>query len=128
MLSKKKTTLRKIQSLVGTLNIACCIIQSGRAFRHHLIDLTCGKSHPKHHINLKQRQKADLIIWLAFLRHYNGKGMSLFAPQFSDIVIDCDASQSIGYGATCQNHFIHGLWPTHWKTYSIPLLELFPIP
>jgi hypothetical protein len=41
-LSKEKTTLRQIQSLIGSLSFACKAIPVGRPFLRRLIDLTVG--------------------------------------------------------------------------------------
>jgi hypothetical protein len=39
---KIKMTFREIQSLIGLLNFACCVVVSGRAFLRRLISLTVG--------------------------------------------------------------------------------------
>ena len=38
-----------------------------------------------------------------------------------------DAAASIGFGVVFDRHWLHGTWPNHWKSYSIALLEIFPI-
>ena len=42
----KTVTLREVQSLTRLLNLACLVIVPGRAFLHHLIDLTIGVHSP----------------------------------------------------------------------------------
>ena len=39
-LTRKKVTLKEIQSLTGMLNFACSVVVPGRAFLRRLIDLT----------------------------------------------------------------------------------------
>ena len=45
-LTRKKVTLKEIQSLTGVLNFACSVVKPGRAFLRRLIDLTIGIKSP----------------------------------------------------------------------------------
>ena len=45
---RKKTTLKGMQSLIGSLNCACRAIAPGRAFLRRLIELTRGKTRANH--------------------------------------------------------------------------------
>ena len=49
---RKKTTLKEMQSLIGSLNFACRAIAPGRAFLRRLIDLTRGKTRANHRIRI----------------------------------------------------------------------------
>lgn len=51
-LTRKKVTLKEIQSLTGLLNFACSVVVPGRAFLHRLIDLTIGITSPFHCIRI----------------------------------------------------------------------------
>jgi len=42
ILSQKKTTLKAMQSLIGSLNFCCRAIVVGRPFCRRLINATCG--------------------------------------------------------------------------------------
>ncbi len=48
MLHMRKTTLREMQSLIGSLNFCCRAIVIGRPFCRRLIDAVCGLSKPHH--------------------------------------------------------------------------------
>ena len=74
---RKKTTLRKLQSVIGTLNFACQVIQPGRAFLQGLIALTRGKLKPYWHIRLSKEAKLDLKVWIVFLEKSNYKFFQL---------------------------------------------------
>ena len=74
--SRKSVTLKELQSLIGLLNFACCVVVPGRAFLRRLIDLTRGVRKPTHHVRLTKESKYDLQVWLNFLRSYNGKSFS----------------------------------------------------
>ena len=60
VLSKRKATLKTIQSLTGVLQFACRAIIPGRPFCRRLINATCGVSSPYHHIRVTQNIKKDL--------------------------------------------------------------------
>ena len=65
-LTKKKVTLKELQSLIDVLNFACSAIVSGRAFLRRLIDVTIGVTKPHYHIRLTQMVKLDLRLWQVF--------------------------------------------------------------
>jgi hypothetical protein len=50
--NRKKITLRVLQSVIGLLNFACCVVLPGRAFLRRLIDLTKGITKQHHYIRL----------------------------------------------------------------------------
>ena len=66
LLEGSKTTLRKLQSVIGLLNFACAVVVPGRAFLRHLIDLTVGVHQPHYHIRITREVKQDLHVWLTF--------------------------------------------------------------
>ena len=74
-LSRKKVTLKELQSLLGLLNFACAVVTPGRAFLRRLIDLTRGISHPHFFIRLMRNVKNDLRVWQEFLCSFNGKSL-----------------------------------------------------
>lgn len=57
---RKKVSLRELQSLIGLLNYACCVVVPGRAFLRRLINLTKGKSRPHHYIRLNKQARFDI--------------------------------------------------------------------
>ena len=72
ILTKKKTNLRTVQSLLGLLNFACNVVP-GRPFLRRLIDKTCGIQKPYFKVTLNKDTKRDLQVWLEFLNRYNGQ-------------------------------------------------------
>ena len=126
--SRAKVSLRELQSLIGVLNFACCVVVPGRAFLRRLIDLTIGIARPHYRIRLTKQVMLDLATWLEFFHSFNGK--SFFLDEFSsdDLVqLYTDASGSVGYGAICDKQWFYGIWPTAWLQYGITVLELYPI-
>ena len=75
--SRRKVTLKELQSLIGLLNFTCSVILPGRAFLRRLIDLTIGPKHPHHRIRLSKDAKADLKVWMRFLAGFNGRAFFL---------------------------------------------------
>lgn len=61
-LSRRKITLRDLQSLIGLLNFACSVVVPGRVFIRRLINLTIGISSPFHFIRLSEEVKKDLRL------------------------------------------------------------------
>ena len=58
--TRKKFTLRELQSLIGLLNFACTVVKPGRAFLRCLIDFTLGLKRPNHRRWLTKESRPDL--------------------------------------------------------------------
>ncbi|XP_048582553.1 uncharacterized protein LOC125561881 [Nematostella vectensis] len=128
-LTRKKVTLRELQSLNGLLNFACSVVVPGRAFLRRLIDLTIGINSPLHYIRLSREVKADLRVWQCFLEDFNGKSFFLEDTWHSSdkLKLYTDASGAIGFGAVFGNKWCYGTWPDNWKHRNIAILEFYPI-
>ena len=78
-LSKRKATVKEIQSLAGTLNFLCKAIHPGRPFIRRMYAkyaylITKGEEHilkPHHHVQLDHEFKNDCQIWDLFLSNPN---------------------------------------------------------
>ena len=70
--TRDKVTLRELQSVIGQLQYATCIMISSRTFLRCLINLTIGHMVPHYFIKLTRGVKLDLEIWKSFLDYYNG--------------------------------------------------------
>ena len=105
------------------------MVVPGRAFLRRMIDLTKGVNKPHHHIRLSRGAKLDIMLWLRFLDDFNGRSFFLsdLWETSQSLQLYTDAVVSIGFGAVFDRHWLHGIWPNHWKSYNIALLELFPI-
>ena len=127
--TKKKATLKEIQSLVGLLNFACRVITPGRVFLRRLINLTVGLENPSHHIRITSEARADISAWLEFLTAHNGVTMLVERIWVSSDKINLytDAAGSDGYAAVLGSRWLHGQWFGDWLQLNITILELFPI-
>ena len=75
--TRRKVTLRELQSLLGLLNFTCSVAVTGRAFLRRMIDLTKGIQRPHHRIRLTKETKYDVQVWLSFIQNFNGKTFSI---------------------------------------------------
>ncbi|XP_069133139.1 uncharacterized protein [Argopecten irradians] len=126
--SRKKVTLRELQSLIGVLNFACKVVSPGRTFLRRLINLTRGLQRPHHRIRLSHEAKADITAWKIFIESFNG--ISLLLPDqwvtAAHFHFYTDASNQ-GFGATFQLHWFFGVWPDSFTSYHITVKEFFAI-
>ncbi|MDY6841666.1 MAG: reverse transcriptase domain-containing protein [Pseudomonadota bacterium] len=128
---KNKSTLKELQSLIGSLNFACRAVIPGRAFCRRLIDATRGARKPQHRIRITEAMREDLRVWDSFLKTYNGASF-MFEQSWEDndsLHLYTDAAGSWGFGAFFENSWTSGTWPAHWQDNSpdITFKELFPI-
>ncbi len=72
MLLKKRTTLKAVQSIIGSLNFICRACVPGRAFMRRLIDACSGAKMPHHYVRISEGMRADLSLWKVFFRDFNG--------------------------------------------------------
>jgi hypothetical protein len=128
-LTRKKVTLKELQSLIGLLNFACLVVTPGRAFLRRLIDLTHGISLPHFFIRLNRNVKGDLRTWQTFLSFFNGRSLFLDDTWSNNHKLNLytDASGAIGFGALFGREWCYGKWPENWLKYSIAVLEFYPI-
>jgi hypothetical protein len=96
---RRKVTLRELQSLIGLLSFACCVVQPDRTFLRRLIDRTKGIQQPHVHIGLNKDSRLDIAAWLLFIEHFNGKTMLLKQIWISanKLHLYTDASGSLGF-------------------------------
>lgn len=135
LLAKDRTTLRDMQSLIGSLNFACRAIPPGRPFCRRLINAIKGLTKPHHHLRVTKSIKADLNMWNVFLREFNG--ISLFhnvhwsANSDVDLFTDSAGGEDLGFGIYFAGRWTYGKWPKEWHakglTTDITFLEIFPI-
>ena len=130
-LSKKKITLRSVQSLVGSLNFVCRAISPGRAFMGRLIALTRGLTKPHHRVRFTTGARLDLLMWLRFLADFNGVSAFLGSnwESSNSLSLFTDAAAAIGFGAYFAGRWTQGHWPGDiiQNPPSIAFLEFYPI-
>lgn len=126
---RKKVTLKTLQSLIGLLNFACCVICPGRAFLRRLIDLTCGVRCPNFYVRLNSEARADMQAWLTFISSFNGKYVFLPTQWSSSdsLSLYTDAAGSKGFAAVFGSEWFAYAWSDAMKHYQIAIKELFPI-
>ncbi|XP_033730175.1 uncharacterized protein LOC117319492 [Pecten maximus] len=128
--TRKKVTLKELQSLIGTLQFATTVVLPGRAFLRRLIDLTIGVHKSFHLLRLTMAAKADLIMWEEFLQGFNGSQFFLDERWlFSNNINFFTDSSFIGFGGLYQNQWFCGTWvpKVKEKRVNIAILELYPI-
>ena len=97
---RRSVLLVELQSLIGTLQIACKAVVPGRTFLQRMINLTRGVPSRFHHIRLNQEFFKDLTMWKAFLVGRNGRSFFLdtaITPS-PDLDLYTDAAGSVGFG------------------------------
>jgi hypothetical protein len=129
MRMRRKVTLRELQSLIGLLNFACCVVQPGRTFLRRLIDRTKGIQQPHFHIRLNKESRLDIAAWLLCIEHFNGKTMLLKQIWISTnkLHLYTDAAGALGCGANFESEWFYGSWNELVKHYPITYKELYPI-
>jgi hypothetical protein len=89
-----------MQSLVGTLNFTCTVVQPGRAFLRRMINLSCKVAEHQKFIPISEEAKLDMQICLSFLENFNGTSMFLHDRFLSNKTLDLytNAAKSKGFG------------------------------
>ena len=149
---RKKTTLKEMQSLIGSLNFACRAIAPGRAFLRRLIDLTRGKTRANHRIRITVEAHRDMSAWLEFLHAFNGQLSFLPTTGMSSDVLHLTTDASgfaygavvgasygavvgasygavvwASYGAVVGASWLQGRFPSSCDSKHISIKELLPI-
>jgi hypothetical protein len=124
LLSRDRCTLKDMQSLVGTLNFACTVVQPGRAFLRRMINLTCKVAEHQKFISISEEAKLDMKIWLSYLKNSNDTSMLLHDRFLSNKTLDLytDATKSKGFGGVHGSRWFYGSFPDDWKVMNIMTL------
>ena len=135
LMLQKKTTLRDLQSLIGSLNFVCRAIKPGRPFIRRLIDATRGVSKPNFRIRVTREMKSDLNMWLVFFDQFNG--ISVFNDKLwvsnahIQLFTDSLGKRRNGFGTCLGNQWAYAKFPDSWYQRDmlgdITFLEFFPI-
>ena len=124
----RKVTLKAIQQLAGLLNWVCAVVLPGRPFLRSIIDLSIGLKYALAKRKLTSQVKADIDIWLMFLKCYNG--VSVFHSQLKAQVhglLTADASD-IGFGFFHGDSWSFGFWShPSYKACPIHIREIFAV-
>lgn len=131
-LSRRKSTKRELQSIIGKLSFACKVVPAGRIFLRRLIDLSTSVRRSHHHISITSEARKDFDWWHRFLPSWNGVAMMLdpHTVAAADLELYTDASGAHGFGAYYQGQWFRGDWQPHQTLdsgKSIAWQELFAI-
>ena len=132
----KKTTLRELQSLCGTLNFFGRCIIPARTFTRRLYAKTANKNlKAHHHIRIDSEMRLDLEMWLRFLQHPR-----VFSRSFSEfkevtaedinMYSDSSRNKNLGCGGVCDRDWFMTAWdPQFIEEFepSINYLELYAV-
>ena len=130
---RRSCTLKKLQSLIGTLNFACKVVPPGRPFLQRIIALTRNIKKPHHHIKLNSGFFQDLEMWKKFISNWNGANFFLSSEWHDSdtLVLHTDASGTLGIGGIFGKKWFQGAWKPHQKLgqpgISISWQEFFAI-
>ena len=117
---------RQLESLVGLLQHASCVVHPGRSFLRRMIALLGHSFRPYHHIRLTKQFHADLLWWRTFLSSWNGVYV---LPPLSNptLCFVSDASGHWGCGAKWGNEWFQFQWPHEASGQHITFLELLAV-
>ena len=146
---KKSTTIKQIQVLTGYLNFLSKTIFAGRTFTRRMYnkgnqyqkkkDRTILKLKQHHHVKLDHEFKFDCSIWKTFLENHSSVAVccpmvDLDRNQFTATQLnfssDVSATESLGFGAVYDSHWLFGRWePGYIRNFkpSIEYLKLFAV-
>lgn len=133
LLLEKQVTRQHLQSVIGKLSFAASVVPA-RAFLRRLIEKLSKAKKPRHFIKITKGMKEDILIWLQFMRHYNGVSYfrSLELYPSADFDMGADACK-LGYGAIFGSRWIQEEFPDTWsklfvnKMIGISFFEFYPI-
>ena len=105
LLQAKKTTVKQVQALAGSLNFITRAVPHGCPFIQKMYDLVAGLK-PNWHVSISAEVKRDCQMWLCFLQEYGG-WTQIHTPQMPMVMLFTDAAttEDLGWGAW---------WDTHW--------------
>jgi hypothetical protein len=132
---KRACTRRELESLLGSLGHACCVVREGKTFMHRLFELLSVTRQAHHYLRLNMAARSDLCWWQAFLAPLNQASfMRPLRGSATQYAFATDASGSVGCGAIWQGRWFQLKWACVSKGLmgelgkdSITFKELIPI-
>lgn len=129
LLSRRKAALRLVRECAGLLSFACVAVPLGRPFLRRIFDLCRGVSRPHHRVTITRESRLDMRAWLLFLEQFPGRSILSHRRWLLDpgLILETDASSSVGLGAICGDDWLLGTWPASLRGASICVLELVAV-
>ena len=99
MITAKKTTVKKVQALAGSLNFITRAVPHGRPFMQKMYDLV-ARLQPNWHLSITSEVERDCHMWLHFIRDYGG-WTQILTPQMPMVLLytDVATTEDLGWGA-----------------------------
>ena len=123
---RKSCTRKELESLIGSLQHACTVIQPGRTFMRNAIPLLKVAKCQHHRIRLSVELRSDLAWWRLFASHWNGRVL-VIPPNAKRVKISSDASGSWGCGAWYNDSWFYLPWRESSTSLHITVKEMAPI-
>ena len=134
-LSRKKITLKELQSLCGSLAFCSKALPAGRAFSRRIYLATSQAKKPHHYVKISTGMRQDLSVWKLFLENFNGISYMLDTDWRWNCILnlytDSAGGSELGCGAYFQGKWTYLQWPRSWAgseiLKDITYLEMVPI-
>lgn len=108
---KRSCCRRELESLLGLLGHACCVVKEGKTFMRRLFELLAVARKSQHYVRLNAAARCDLCWWQSFLAPLNHhtlcQGIEKDKQRFT---FATDASGSVDCGAIWQCNCIQLKW------------------
>jgi hypothetical protein len=125
----RKSTKKKLLSLIGKLQHVCSVLKQGRPFLRRLIDRANSVSELRYLVKLSPGVYEDLRWWATTLESWVGTKLITFGKWrcIPDLCATSDASGSWGFGIVCGRQWCYGKWSARARELNIAVLELIPL-
>ena len=121
-LPKRNATKREVLSLVGLLQLAAKVVQTGCTFVRRIYWDADKLKEMDFYTRLNSEFRSDLYWWHIFIILNSWNGMSFFKIgnpfPHPDTVIQLDASGCWGCAAFCDGKWLQWKWPREWALIS----------
>ena len=130
IIQAKKTTVKQIQALAGSLNFITRAVPHGCLFMQKMYNLVAGLK-PNWHVSITVEVKRDCHMWLHFIRDYGGWTQNR-TPQTPMVMLYTDAAttEDLGWSAWWDTHWTWDQWDSEFiqqESPSIDYRELFVV-
>ena len=117
---RKSCSRSDLESLLGSLVHACCVVKEGKTFLRRLFELLSVAKRAHHHLRLNAGALSDLCWWQAFLIPLNQASFARpFMRQPPQFTIATDALGAIGCGAIWSPYWFQLQWATVRRTWEV---------
>ena len=105
-LGRRACSKRDLESLIGSLSHACCVVRAGKTFLRRLFELLAVAHRSHHWVRLNSEFRSDLRWWDTFLAPLNAASFfRSLPPDTRHYHFHSDASGGVGCGV---------LWAPFW--------------